>query len=181
MKKTSGLKKALLLLLVVALVAPMVLFSQASAASKCKVNGVTFKLPAGFKSAGNMNMDGQMGEEFTKASMVMLEKSDTVGAMIIVADAKKKMSVADMEKEIKDGLNNSDTSADISSMLAQFGGDLKYDIVKTKVGKALHMTITATQAGQKMAVDTYVLFKGKKMVMVMGINTSVLSIVNSMK
>lgn len=188
MKTRNILKRALVFLVLAALLAPVFLVKGAAAAETktYDVKGFSVTVPAAWEHTQtemqmkdlqikNLPKEAQNGE----FSLHMFMDGQEKGMIAVSMDMREKINYKKMKKRIDKELKK----GDISSMMAgmSVSTDIKTKTIKTDLGKGMKMTMTITQNNKKQGVDVYLLCKGTKIFMMAGVGVDCSSVIQSVK
>lgn len=166
MKNKTILKKALVFMVMAALLAPLFLVKSAAAAQQKEydINGFSISVPASWEHTEQeislKDIAPQVGNG--TFSMHLFMDGSEKGLFAVSMDTEKKMSIKKMKKEIKTAISNGDA--------AMMSGvkKIKFSTVDTNIGKGLKIQMTVTQNNKSQNVDVYITNKDTKMLVLVG-------------
>lgn len=187
MKTRNIVKKALVFMVLAALLVPLFLVRGASAAETktYDVNGFSLSVPAAWE---HQQMDMDMKDlqisglpkkvENGKFSMHTFMDGTEKGMFAISMDIGEKVSYAKMKKQIKKAFKNGD-ALKMTGMTE--GGKIKITSVNTNLGKGLKISMKVKQNNKEQSVEVYMVTKETKMLVLTGLGVDCSSVLQSVK
>lgn len=179
MKNKTILKKALVFMVMAALLAPLFLVKSAAAAQQKEydVNGFSMSVPASWEytvqEISLKDIAPQLGNG--NFSMHLFMDGSEKGLFAISMDAGKKLNFKKMKKEMKAALDNGDIAA--MSGLKK----IKFSSVDTNIGKVLKVQMKVKQNGKTQNVELFMANKDTKMLVLVGVGVDCDAVLATLK